>query len=216
LEALFGTLAFLSSPEKKEHRMNRATRITVFVVALAILIGMTGLPGVRPLAELQGVVKAQDENILTFDIACDCRTGTPSFFEGKRGDGFIVSGKIFPAGTLPSGTATNDPALPVGGVLPIGDWTCRGQVAGPFPTALAPAYAHTPPIFNTQYFMLNDGRALTVEGFAIPTGERLSLTGGIGAFSGAAGSVEEGPIGTNSTGCPNFKAKFAIRAGSMH
>src|SRR3989442_247186 len=85
-----------------------------------------------------------------------------------------TSGKRFPAGTLPSGTATNDPTLPVRGVAPIGDWTCRGQNAFPFPPAIAPAYSSTPFAFNTQYFILNDGRALTIEGYTVPSGERLS------------------------------------------
>ena len=197
--------------------MNRLSRITVFVAATAVLIGLAGgVSGIGPLAELRGVVQAADEHTLTFDVACDCRTATQSFISGSRGDAFIISGKIFPMGTLPAGTATNDPVLPVGGVFPIGDWTCRGQVAAPFPSVLTAAYGHTPFAFNAQYFMLNDGRGLTAEGFAIPTGERMSLTGGIGGFSGAAGDVEEGPIGTNATGCPNFRAKFNVRPGSIH
>jgi hypothetical protein len=192
-------------------------RIMLSLSALGLIVlGLSGIvPDFLSRAGMQGVVKAANQHILTFDVACDCRTGSPAFFSGNRGDAWIVSGKIFPAGTLPTGTATNDPTLPVGGVAPIGEWTCRGQRALPFPLA---AYDASPPAFNTQYFILNDGRALTVEGYALPgfTGERLSLTGGIGGFSGAAGYVEEGPFGTNTTGCPNFRAKFTIRPGSMH
>jgi hypothetical protein len=208
--------------------MKRTIKVVLLAVALAVLASSPGiLPGFRPLGELQSVVKAANKNILTFDVACDCRMGSPAFFTGNRGDAWIISGKIFPAGTLPAGNATNDPTLPVNGVAPIGEWTCRGQSALPFPPAVAAAYSATPFAFNTQYFMLNDGRALTVEGFAFPNLripdtalERLSLTGGIGGFSGAAGDVEEGPIGTtastNATGCPNFRAQFTIRPGSVH
>jgi hypothetical protein len=203
--------------------MKRTIKIALFAMALGILASMPGrVPGFRPLVELQGVVKAANEHTLTFDVACDCRMGSPAFFGGNRGDAWIVSGKIFPAGTLPAGTGTNDPTLPVGGVAPIGDWTCRGQNALPFPPAVGAAYDASPFGFNTQYFILNDGRALTVEGYALPgfTGEQLSVTGGIGGFSGAGGDVEEGPIGTsastNATGCPNFRAKFTIRPGSVH
>ncbi len=197
--------------------MNHVTRIAVFAAALAVLICLAGVvPGFKSLVQLPGVVMAANENTFTFDIACDCRTGSPAFFSGNRGDAWIVSGKIFPAGTLPSGTASNDPTLPVNGVASIGNWTCRGQSAFPFPPAVAAAYGDTPFAFNAQYFMLNDGRALTLEGFAIPTGERLSVTGGIRGFSGAGGDVEEGPFGTNVTGCPNFRAKFSIRPGSVH
>src|SRR2546426_965706 len=190
-------------PERrKEQHMKRITKITLFALGLAGLASMALL--VSP-----ALVKAANENVLTFDIACDCRTGAAA--GPNRGDPFIISGKIFPVGTLPSGTATNDPTLPVNGVAPIGNWTCRGQNSFPFPPAIAPAYSSTPFAFNTQYFILNDGRALTAEGYDIPTGELLSVTGGIRGFSGASGFIQEGPVGTNATGCPNFRAKFKGR-----
>jgi hypothetical protein len=189
--------------------LKRITRVTMFVLALAGLAGLSvfGVPA---------MVKASDDtNTLTFDVACDCRTGSPTFFAGTRGDAFIISGKIFPAGTLPSGTATNDPTLPVHGVSPIGDWTCRGQVAAPFRPDIASAYSSTPFAWNTQYFNVKGG-ALTAEGYALPTGELLSVTGGIRGFSGASGYIEETPFATNATGCPNFRAKFRLRSGSRH
>ena len=164
------------------------------------------------LAALPSEAEASDTHTLTFDVACDCRTGSPAFFGGNRGDAFIINGKIFPAGTLPSGTASNDPTEPVNGVSSIGDWSCRGQVAGAFPPAIAPAYSSTPFAWNTQYFIL-EGGALTAEGYAMPTGELLSVTGGIRGFSGASGFIVEAPFGTNATGCPNFRAKFRLRSG---
>jgi hypothetical protein len=188
--------------------MKRLIKMTLFVLALAALAGLAviGVPA---------VVKAdEDANTLTFDVACDCRTGSPSFFAGARGDAFIVSGKIFPAGTLPTGTATNDPTQPVSGVSPIGDWTCRGQVGSPFPPDIAAAYSSSPFAWNTQYFLLKEGGALTAEGYAMPTGELLSVTGGIRGFSGASGFIAEAPFGTNATGCPNFRAKFRLRSGA--
>ena len=189
--------------------MKRITETTLCVLALA---GLAGLAVFGVSAVLKA---AEDSNTLTFDVACDCRTGSPAFFGGNRGDAFIVSGKIFPAGTLASGTASNDPTQPVNGVSSIGDWTCRGQVAGAFPPAIAPAYASSPFAWNTQYFVLKGG-ALTSEGYATPTGELLSVTGGIRGFSGSSGFVGEAPFGTNATGCPNFRAKFHLRSGSRH
>src|SRR6267143_2281745 len=194
--------------------MKRITKITVFAVGL-VLAGLAGVvPGFWPLAESQAVVQAVTDDVLTFDVACDCRTGSPGFFAGNRGDVFIVNGKVFHAGTLPSGTASNDPTQPVNGVAPIGNWMCRGPNVLPFPPAVAGAYSSVPFALNTQYFILNDDRALTVEGYTIPTGELLSVTGGIGGFSGARGFVEEGPFGANATGCPNFRAKFNLQPGS--
>jgi hypothetical protein len=196
--------------------MKRITKIALFASGLVVLAGLVGVaPSFRPLAELLAAAQAASDSI-TYDVACDCRTGSPGFLAGTREDVFIVNGKIFPAGTLPAGTASNDPTQPVNGVAPIGNWMCRGQVAVPFPAAVAPAYASAPFFLNTQYFILNDGRALTVEGYNIqPEGELLSITGGIGGFSGAAGFLVEGPVGTNATGCPNFRAKFNIQAGSV-
>ena len=160
------------------------------------------------LAALPSEAEASDTGTLTFDVACDCRTGVAGT---NRGDVFIIQGKIFPAGTLPSGTATNDPTQPVNGVAPIGNWICRGQNSFPLPPAIAPAYSSTPAALNTQYFILNDGRALTAEGYALqPEGELLSVTGGIRGFSGASGFIVEAPFGTNATGCPNFRAKFRL------
>lgn len=196
--------------------MKTVTRMIVFAGASAFFIGLAGLaPGFRPLAELKGVVKAANENLLTFDVACDCRTfvGGPN-----RGDPFIINGKIFPAGTLPLGTATNDPTLPVNGVAPLGTWTCRGQNSFPFPAAIAAAYSSSPFAYFDWHFVLNDGRGLNATGYPLSsTGDRgaLSVSGGIGEFSGAAGQIQSESFGTNATGCPNFRAKFSFQPGSV-
>jgi hypothetical protein len=153
-------------------------------------------------------------NTFTVDVAADCRT----FVSGpNRADVSYVSGKIFPAGTLPSGTASNDPTQPVHGVAPIGEWTTRGQNNFPFPPDIAASYSAAPAFFATQYYILNDGRALVAEGYAYPSLEgHLAVIGGIGHFRGAAGDVESGAIlGTNATGCPNFHARFHLVPGSL-
>jgi hypothetical protein len=177
-------------------------------IVLSLLALSLALAGLAVLVS-PALVKAANENILTFDVACDCRTGAGG---PNRGDGFIINGKIFPAGTLPSGPATNDPTLPVHGVAPIGNWTCRGQNSFPIPAVIASAYSASPFAFFDWYFILNDGRALTAAGY--PTaGETsaLSVTGGIGGFIGASGQVQGMPLGTNATGCPNFRAKFTLK-----
>jgi hypothetical protein len=184
--------------------MKRITKLAL------VILGVAGLAALGT-AGMQAFEEAAPAHILKLDVACDCRTGAQAFFGGNRCDVFIVNGKIFPAGTLPAGTASNDPTQPVNGIAPIGDWMCRGQLAMPFSPEIAPAYSSTPPFLNTQYFIFHDKRALTVEGYAIPTGELLSVTGGIGGFRGASGFIEEEGFGTNVTGCPNFHAKFRIR-----
>lgn len=193
--------------------MKRMTKIALFAVGLIVLVVLAGVvPGLRPLTEFPAVVQAADDDVLTFDAAADCRTfaGGPN-----RGDAIIINGKIFPAGTLPSGPATNDPTQPVNGVAPIGNWINRGQNGSPFPPAIAPLYSSAPASFGTDYFILDDGRALTTEGYLVPPGLVLSsVTGGIGGFRGAAGYSRGTILGTNATGCPNARIKFHLQPRS--
>lgn len=191
--------------------MKPIAKITLFASSLA------GLSAVFILGAPDVLNAGGDPNTFVVDVACDCRTGA-TLNEGVRGSPFIIQGKIFPAGTLPSGNASNDPTMPVEGVASIGNWICRGQVSGGFPPEIDAAYSATPAAFNTQYFILDDGRALTVEGYDKPggVGEFLSVTGGIGGFSGAAGFTDEMPFGMNATGCPNFRATVSFRPGSLH
>ena len=188
--------------------MKRITKVTLFALALAGLAGLAvfGVPTV--------VKAAGESNTFSFDVACDCRTGA-TLDGGVRASPFMIQGKIFPAGTLPAGTASNDPTQPVHGVASIGDWICRGQVQGTYPPAIVSAYASTPFALNTQYFILNDGRGLTAEGYDLPSGGVLSVTGGVAGFSGASGDIQGTILGTNATGCPNFRSMFRIRPGSL-
>ncbi|MFN0105350.1 MAG: hypothetical protein ACKV2U_25095 [Bryobacteraceae bacterium] len=162
-------------------------------------------------AGLAGIVVAQnDKKSITLDVACDCRTFKYNrdvpFEQVVRGDGFITNGKIFPGGTLPSGTQNNDPNDPGS----IGAWVCRGTAA------VGAAEAQTPPIvFFTQYHMMGDGRTLISEGFDAPAGQvtKTALVGGInlGALAGIGGELSAEIIGTNITGCPNIR--FTVDPG---
>jgi hypothetical protein len=192
------------------------------VVALTFvtMAGVTALvPGFSSLtAQQQGTDPALKHHIIILDVAADCRT----FVNGSnRADVSHGSGKIFPAGTLPTGTAANDPTQPHNGIAPIGDWTTRGQIAFPFPPAVAPSYSSTPTFFANQYYLLGDGRtALTVDGYAYFEGETpvrasFSITGGVGHFRGAAGDLYGTTLGTNATGCPNFRTTLHIVPGSI-
>src|SRR5262245_53625557 len=121
--------------------MKRITKITLLASGVVLLAGLAGLaPRFRPLIELNAVAQAAQPDVLTLDLAVDCRT----FVSGpNRGDVFIINGKLFPGGTLPSGTASFDPTQPVNRVAPFGDWVVRGQHAFPFPAAIAPSYSST-------------------------------------------------------------------------
>jgi hypothetical protein len=92
--------------------VKKLVKMTLFAGGLAVLAPMAVL-GFQDVERGNG-----PRNTFMVDVAADCRT----FVTGpNRADVSYVSGKIFPAGTLPSGTATNDPTQPVNGVAPIGD-----------------------------------------------------------------------------------------------
>jgi hypothetical protein len=197
--------------------MNRKNRESIALVLAAL--GLAGILSSHmfPL-EVQPVVNAASAaRTLTIDVAADCRTFVPGT---NRGDVIMVSGKIFPAGTLPIGSADNDPVLPVNGVAPIGEWLNRTRQTVPFPPEIASAYSSVPPTFGNFYYLFNDGRALTTDGYGIIVVNGtpvvpFSVTGGIGGFSGAAGDGLGTIIGTNATGCPNARIKFNIQPGSV-
>jgi hypothetical protein len=199
--------------------MNRITMISVFAFGFVLLAGL--VPGFRPLAEFRAAAQPAPDNArrvltrntFTIDLAVDCRTAVDEF---TRGASLIINGKLFPAGTLPSGPASNDPTQPVNGVAPIGDWLVRGQHSLPLlvPDDIAQRYSSAPADFGTTYFILDEGRtALITETYAFLQGQDVSLAysaviGGIGRFRGAAGDIGGPPIGTNVTGCPNSRLTF--------
>jgi hypothetical protein len=157
--------------------------------------------------ENQGGLLELRRQTIRLDVACDCRTfaynRSAAFPAVVRGDGFIVNGKIFPAGALPTGEATNDP----NDSGSIGDWICRGADTGAF----AAGSATDPLAFVTQYHILSNGY-LVSDGPTVSASETAvtaALIGGVGSFRGAKGEVSSEIIGTNKTGCPNIR--FTIR-----
>jgi hypothetical protein len=184
---------------------------------LIILAGAAGVVPALKVDKFSTSVEAADRHTVTFDVAADGRTfvNVP-----ERAGVSFGSGKIFPAGTLPSGTASNDPAQPVNGIAPIGDWTTQGQSAIPFPPAVGSLYNSSPDFFATQYFVLEGGRtALMTAGYAYfqgqnPLGALYAVIGGVGAFSGASGDATGTALGMNATGAPNFRITFNLQPGS--
>jgi hypothetical protein len=190
--------------------------VTFSAVGLAIL-GSVAVLGFQDV-ESDG----HHRNTFMIDVAVDCRTAVDEF---KRGANVIINGKLFPAGTLPSGPASNDPTLPVNGVAPIGDWLIRGQHTLPLllPDDIAQRYRSAPGDFVTAYFILDGGRtSLIAESYAfldetgLPTLGFSAVTGGVGRFRGAAGESSGPPIGINATGCPNFRSTFKLVSASPH
>jgi hypothetical protein len=143
---------------------------------------------------------------IKWDVAIDCRTwrfnGGISNEAFGRGDGFIANGKIFPAGTLPSGVQANDP----NDHGSIGSWVERGTMAATQMEILAGA---RPAFFATWYHFLDDGSALVADG-PHPESGPMAVLGGMGRFSGASGELADEIIGWNSTGCPNLRLRITL------
>jgi hypothetical protein len=154
------------------------------------------------------------------DVAVDMRTFAAVPSTGNppgepvgpnRGTTFIVNGKIFPAGDLPSGTGSNDPSQ----AGSLGDWVCRGILT----SDLARQLAGVDKIgFDTTQMLIfgSDRRAIWSEGLEGGLGEAGVTThrivlGGTGAFLGASGDVVQESLGTNATGAPNIRLTFRLR-----
>jgi hypothetical protein len=102
-------------------------RIMLSLLALSLVVlGLAGIvPGFLPRVGMQTAVQADTESRFTVDIAMDGRTGRfnrgITYQEAGRGDTFVIFGPIYPAGTLPTGPASNSPDDPGS----IGAWTFR-------------------------------------------------------------------------------------------
>jgi hypothetical protein len=169
---------------------------------------------------------------LVLDIAVDCNTVVSGT---TRGATFIINGKIFPGGTFPNGAANNDPVKAYKGVAPIGEYVVRGQheislnpPPDPFSIFDPTTYYYknyvkssVPLGLATAYFILNGGQsAIITEGYDLgpnlpPPGALLTIVGGIGAYSGAAGDLTDNIIGSNVTTCANSRVTFNIQPGSV-
>ncbi len=115
-----------------------------------------------------------------------------------RGDTFIVTGKIYPGGTI-----AGNPSTAPGGS--IGEWTCRGWFTG---TGTA--------VFSTQdFFLPDDTTSLATEGIehdglGLAHLDTRVITGGTGKYDGQRGQHTEERLGTNGTGVFNITFTFKL------
>ena len=160
---------------------------------------------------LTGMAWADDDDnrrVLTLDVAWDCRTfnymrGLP-LDQIVRGDGFIMNGKIFPAGALRSGSQANDPNAPGS----IGNWVGRGTSTATLAQHIA--NPTLPGIYWTQYLSMSTGMIVT-EGWHAPGGTNdNAVVGGSRGFRGVSGDVVIETLGTNSTGCANTRYRIIL------
>ena len=140
--------------------------------------------------------KADSTQNLKFDVFIDGATfstvGTPPF----RGTVFIVTGFIYPGGTLASNPATAPPGM-------IGTWTCRGTFTG-----------NDNQVYSIQEFYLPDETtSIATEGIENNTFGGVFLDtratiGGTGVYQKIKGQNTELNLGNNGTGLSNLSFTF--------
>jgi hypothetical protein len=164
-----------------------------------------------------------DVETFTVDVAQDSATNAqndivrkegnnPALF--SRGDTFILDGTIYPAGSLPSGQADNDPNAPGG----MGKYRLRGTYTTDnksFEQAIKDKPNVTPVMaFATEVFSFpDDGTTILTDGIwpnAHFTANRQVL-GGTGRFQYVVGQITEQNIGENKTGFCNLRVTFTLK-----
>jgi hypothetical protein len=208
------------------------------IVLVVMALGLAGIVRSFPFqVGVQTAVQAHTERRITVDVAMDGRTRRfnrgITYEEAGRGDTFMVFGPIYPAGTLPTGAASNSPDDPGS----IGTWTYSATLGYDGGVSLGsglevfgvPA-VETPPLWiqarrgrpgvvdlfkqfgvGTSYHQFDDGGTLVSEGPASFPPPVNAVVGGLGAFSGAGGEMTAVAIGTNSTGFPNLRHTFSLK-----
>ena len=185
--------------------MKRRSVVPGLILALASLGVLLALerPGHSARAD------REKERVMVIDVACDARTYKqnnvdPAAQGSHRGDTFIVAGKIYAGGTIPSGDGVFSPDNPGS----IGKWICRGVW---LISSEQLAAGVTPGFDTTQIYLLPDeGSQLFSEGLEGSAPTLRAVTGGTGTMKGAAGQVQQELLGTNVTGLFNIRFTFRL------
>jgi hypothetical protein len=183
--------------------------------AFVILLSL-GYVGATPASANSNDASAEaraGEKTLVVDVFCDARTfsvnGGRRLPDLRRGDAFIVNGKVFAGGTIPAGGTPEAPStFDPEPVESIGNWVCRATSNFDMEEMLAGAVPHAS---SSQYFFLGDGDAIYSEGPEGGTTVQRTIIGGTGKYAGIVGEVTEEPIGVNSTGLFNIRFTFKFK-----
>ena len=153
---------------------------------------------------------------LRFDVACDGNTfiinrspGVESDAPVRRGDPFLVNGRIYPEGTIDRGLVR--PRQDGG----IGTWICRGWFYYGLDQIAEGAVPH---VVTSQLYLLDSFDGLASDGTEGGIKVLRVVTGGYGRYSGARGYVVQDEVATNDTllnlgggvlaPAPNIKFEF--------
>jgi len=191
------------------------TKIRLLLLAI---ISLAAVLSAEPQIQSAGA-NGKHVRTLIFDVAIDGRTwrfdNHPNPFSPfdvnvlgavRRGNSFIVQGKVYPGGTIPSGGDFVHPNS-FGPDSPgsIGQWICRGVMNFDGSQILAGQVPHA---ITTQIFLLSQG-ALWTDGPEGGISVIRAVTGGTGQYSGERGQVRQDPLGVNAAGdSRHFNSRF--------
>ena len=191
--------------------MKTSSKITLAAAALALL----GLAASSPHGDERKDSDARWKTIV-IDVAVDARTAVlnqvnPTNALPKRGDTFIENGKIYPAGTIPSGDGFD-----IATTGSIGTSVARGTFNFDFSQAFT---GGDPLISSTEDYLFSATGALNGEGSLMSEGQdsiigstHRVVLGGTGIYPGTIGEVKKEVLGQNSTGFLNHRFTFTIRS----
>jgi hypothetical protein len=176
--------------------------LIALVVATLTLADRFGVPSIQ----------ASSPNTLTLDVACDSRTyrinqGNSSMTQVMRGDTFVLDGKIYQGGSIPTGGTKESPS-PFGPdqAGSIGNFYCRGvYITDKVQFNSEKLHAET-----THIFLLSDKTRYITDGFEGPSSLMRSVIGGFNANPGVSGQVQQDFLGINSTGGYNYRFTFTL------
>ena len=179
------------------------------LLLLLLILGMfASVPMIPSRPGTSSVTHADTTRIVILDVAFDGATFvlnqvTPGAPAIARGDTFVLNGKVFADGTIPSGSGF-DPNSPGS----IGNFVCRGTSL--FNAAEIAAGA-APFVATTQTFLLG-GSSLVTDGLEAGVSPiTRAVTGGTGDYAGVGGEVTLDLLGFNVTGFENYRFTFELK-----
>jgi hypothetical protein len=180
---------------------------------LLTLLGAAGLTHVSETTAAGAAAAGPGNSIArVYDVAYDATASRTVYTVPgtiSRGDTFIVTGYIYPGGTIPS-EGNFSPFTPGA----IGTWTCRGVYNHDLADLAAGA---EPMVFTTQCFQFNDGTLIVTDGPEGMATHMRAVTGGAGAAASAFGHVKQEFLSFNETmdvdamAGMNFRFTFSMR-----
>lgn len=177
----------------------------IFVLALAAL-----LVSMIPQSASPSTIRAAQT--VVYDVACDGSTfvlnrQNTASSAIKRGDTFVLNGKIYPGNTIPTGgTRTAPSSFGPESAGSIGTWFCKGT----FLVGAAKFDAEKIQRVTTHYFTLNDKNRLITEGFEGSVNITRIVLGGIGQYAASRGLVTMERLGVNATESYNLRFTFNL------